>query len=76
MATLVLTTRRIDSSSSGYDLRVAGLCSQIAEDPHLVVIPPLAGQSRSAGIDASAIFDTVEEWPRPCCRAVPRSCGT
>src|SRR5690242_7588890 len=61
MRFLVLTSRRIESRLSGYDLRVANLCGFLPGEVHLVVAPlePLAPDP--VGLDPDDVFDSVEE---------------
>lgn len=64
MRSLVLTSRRIQSRHSGYDLRVANLCAHLPGEVHLVVVPLVAAVDPQPSIAADAIFDSVEELPQ------------
>jgi glycosyltransferase involved in cell wall biosynthesis len=63
MATLVLTSRRIDLQHNGYDLRVAQLSAQIPGERHLVVVPLQAAEEGvTATLDPSRIFARIEVY--------------
>lgn len=61
MRSLVLTSRRIQSRHSGYDLRVANLCAHLPGEVHLVIAPLISAVDPQPSITADAIFDSVEE---------------
>lgn len=64
MNLLVLTSRRIESRQSGYDLRVANLCAHLPGDAHLVVAPLQpdgAGPAARAGLPTEGVFASVRE---------------
>jgi glycosyltransferase involved in cell wall biosynthesis len=63
MRSLILTSRRIQSLRSGYDLRVANLCAHLPGEVHLVIAPLVPVVDPQPSIMVDAIFDTVEELP-------------
>lgn len=63
MATLVLTSSRVDALRSGYDLRVAQLCALIPDELHLMVAPLYPLPPRTPTIDTSGLFAGVTECP-------------
>lgn len=71
MTILVLTSRRIESRQSGYDLRVANLCALLPGEAHLVIAPLLQEGPPRPGLDVDAHFESVEELPP--LRAGPQS---
>lgn len=64
MRSLVLTSRRIQSRHSGYDLRVANLCAHLPGEMHVVVAPLVPAVDPRPSIATDAIFDSVEELPQ------------
>lgn len=63
MRILVLTSRRIESRQSGYDLRVAHLCAHLPGEAHLVVIPLEDGRESAQptpGLAVDPLFASVE----------------
>jgi hypothetical protein len=58
---LVLTSRRVESRQSGYDLRVANLCAHLPGEVHLVVAPFQPAGDVRPGLLLDGVFDTVEE---------------
>ncbi|MFC5141106.1 glycosyltransferase family 4 protein [Actinomycetospora rhizophila] len=60
MRILVLTSRRIESRQSGYDLRVANLCAHLPAEAHLVAIPLEEETDGPVGIAVDPLFASVE----------------
>ncbi|GLZ48520.1 hypothetical protein Acsp06_47050 [Actinomycetospora sp. NBRC 106375] len=61
MRFLILTSRRIESRLSGYDLRVANLCTFLPGEVHLVIAPLEPLDRDAGGLDPDDVFDSVEE---------------
>jgi glycosyltransferase involved in cell wall biosynthesis len=61
---LVLTSRRLESRQSGYDIRVANLCAHLPGEAHLVVAPvdPL-GEPGTGLPGTGQLFASTEELP-------------
>ncbi len=61
MRILVLTSRRIESRQSGYDLRVAHLCAHLPGEAHLVIAPLQPTGDPRPGLETDALFESIEE---------------
>lgn len=60
---LVLTSRRIESRQSGYDLRVANLSAHLPGEAHLVVAPLQPEDTPRPGLHTEGVFASVEALP-------------
>ncbi|MHC1562401.1 glycosyltransferase [Actinomycetospora sp. C-140] len=64
MRFLVLTSRRLESRQSGYDIRVAHLCAHLPGEAHLVVAPMEALGPPGPGLPGTEdLFASTEELP-------------
>jgi glycosyltransferase involved in cell wall biosynthesis len=61
---LVLTSRRLESRQSGYDIRVANLCAHLPGEAHLVLAPMEPLGDPGPGLPGTeALFASTEELP-------------
>lgn len=64
MTFLVLTSRRLESRQSGYDIRVANLCAHLPGEAHLVVAPMEPLGAPGPGLPGTEdLFASTEELP-------------
>ena len=63
MSTLAVTSKPIESRSSGYDIRVLNLCAQLPGEVHLIVVPVLDEGTSERSLSTSAVFATAETTP-------------
>ncbi|MDD7940811.1 glycosyltransferase [Actinomycetospora lutea] len=64
MTFLVLTSRRLESRQSGYDIRVAHLCAHLPGEAHLVIAPMEPLGPAGPGLPGTEdLFASTEELP-------------